>query len=75
LPAKEIYSPSSAHHQQESYQYLSGDQATGNDLLQTPHDVWIALHCSFVGSVDGCLCGDVGDKLELRAQVDVLKFL
>ena len=26
--------------------------ATGNDLLQTPHDVWIALHCSVGEGVD-----------------------
>ena len=48
--------------------------ATWNFLLQTPHDIRIALQFSVVGDVNGCLCGDVGDKLELGAGVDVLKF-
>ncbi len=56
-----------------SRSHLDIHPTTGNDLLQTPHDVWIALHCSVAGSVDGCLCGNVGDKLELGAEVDVLK--
>ena len=47
--------------------------ATGNDLLQTPHDVRIALHCSVGGDVDGCFRGDVGYNLKLGAGVDVLE--
>jgi hypothetical protein len=53
--------------------HLDIHPATGNDLLQTPHDIRIALHCSVGGNVDGCFRGDVGDNLELGAGVDVLK--
>jgi len=47
--------------------------ATGNDLLQTLHDIRIALHCSVGGNVDGCFRGDVGENLELGVGVEVLK--
>ena len=53
--------------------HLDIHPATRNDLLQTPHDIRIKLHCSVGGSVNGCFRGDVGDKLELGAGVDVLK--
>ncbi len=56
-----------------SRSHLDVHPATGNNILQTPHDVRVALHCSVAGSIDGCLCGDVGDKLELGAGVDILK--
>jgi hypothetical protein len=56
-----------------SWSHLDVHPTTGNDFLQTPHDVRIALHCSVVGSIDGCLRGNVGDNLELGAGVDVLK--
>ncbi len=56
-----------------SWSHLDIHPATGNDLLQTPHDIWIALHCSVGGNVNGCLRGDVCDKVKLRAGVDVLK--
>ncbi len=56
-----------------SRSHLDVTPATGNDILQTPNDVWVALHCSVAESIDGCLRGNVGDKLELGAGVDVLK--
>ncbi len=56
-----------------SRSHLDVHPATGNDILQTPHDVRVALHCSVAGSIDGCLCCNAGDKLELGAGVNVLK--
>ena len=46
--------------------------STANELLQTPHNVWIALHFSVVGRGNCCFRGNVGDTIKLGAVVDIL---